>query len=197
MNGINAQTWLIVAGVVALILIIAIAAWLLYQRQQSRRLQQRFGSEYGRTVQELGSRTKAETELRAREKRVDRLHIVALTPSDAARFSQAWQTLQARFIDDPKGVVVQADQLVRELMAKRGYPVGDFERRAADISVDHPDVVANYRAAQAIVTRARDEASTEDLRKAVVHYRALFDELLEVSDAKATGMPQEQLEVRS
>jgi len=142
MNSINAQTWLIVAGVVALILTIAIAAWSLYQRQQSRRLQQRFRSEYGRTVQELGSRIKAETELRAREKRVDRLHIVALTPSDAARFSQAWQALQARFIDDPKGVVVQADQLVRELMSKRGYPVGDFERRAADISVDHPDVVA-------------------------------------------------------
>jgi|SRR5215831_15049301 len=197
MNGINEQTWFIVAGVVALILIIAIAAWLLYQRQQSRRLQQRFGSEYGRTVIELGSQTKAEAELRAREKRVDRLHIVALTPPDAARFSHAWQALQARFIDDPKGVVVQADQLVRALMSKRGYPVGDFERHAADISVDHPEVVANYRAAQAIVTRARNEASTEDLRKAVVHYRALFDELLEVSDAKAKAMPREELEVRS
>jgi hypothetical protein len=197
MNGINAQTWLIVGGVAALVLIIAIAGWLLYQRQQSRRLQQRFGSEYGRTVSELGNRPKAEAELRAREKRVDRLHIVALEPPDAARFSQAWQALQARFVDDPKGVVVQADQLVRAVMAKRGYPVGDFERRAADISVDHPDVVANYRAAQAIVTRTRDEASTEDLRKALVHYRALFDELLEVSDAKAQAMPREQLEVRS
>ena len=196
MNGMNAQTWFIVAGVIALILIIAIAAWLLYQRQQSLRLQQRFGTEYGRTVHEFGNRTKAEAELRAREKRVERLHIVALTPPDAAKFSQAWQALQARFVDDPKRVVVQADQLVRAVMSKRGYPVGDFERHAADISVDHPAVVANYRAAQAIV-RARDEASTEDLRKAVVHYRALFDELLEVSDAKAKAMPREELEVRS
>jgi hypothetical protein len=196
MNGIDAQAWFIVAGVVALILIIAIAAWLLYQKQQTRRLQQRFGPEYGRTVSELGSRTKAEAELKSREKRVDRLHIVALAPSDATRFLQAWQALQARFVDDPKGVVVQADQLVRELMAKRGYPIGDFERRAADISVDHPVVVANYRAAQAIVMRAR-EASTEDLRKAVVHYHALFDELLEVSEVKAKSMPRETLEVRS
>jgi hypothetical protein len=104
-----------------------------------------------------------------------------LAPPDAARFTQAWNALQSRFVDDPKAVVVQADQLVRELMLKRGYPMGDFERRAADISVDHPTVVEIYRAAQAIAVRdQRGEADTEELRKAVVHYRALFDELLEV-----------------
>ena len=179
---------IIIAGVVVLA-VIALAAWFFYQKKQSHKLQQRFGPEYGRTVDELGSRTKAESELKAREKRVERFNIVPLAPSEAARLSQAWTVLQGRFVDNPKGVVVQADQLVRELMLKRGYPMGDFERRAADISVDYPAVVANYRAAQAIAVRdKRGEADTEELRKAVVLYRALFDELLEVKEAKQTEM---------
>ena len=119
--------------------------------------------------------------------------IAPLSPADALRFSQAWNALQGRFIDNPKGVVVQADQLVRELMEKRGYPMGDFERRAADISVDHPDVVANYRAAQVIAARdASGEADTEELRKAVVHYRTLFDELLGVAPDKGSVVPPAQ-----
>jgi hypothetical protein len=135
-------------------------------------------------VDEFGGRTKAEAELAKREQRVARLNITALAPADAARFSQAWNALQSRFIDNPKGVVAEADHLVRDLMEKRGYPMGDFERRAADISVDHPDVVTTYRAAQAIAVRdERGEADTEELRKAVVHYRTLFDELLEVKPA--------------
>jgi LPXTG-motif cell wall-anchored protein len=198
MDTIDTQTWwIILAGVVVLALI-ALAAWFFYQKKQSHRLQQRFGPEYGRTVDELGSQTKAESELKAREKRVERLNLVPLAPSEAARFSQAWKVLQGRFVDNPKGVVVQADQLVRELMLKRGYPMGDFERRAADISVDHPAVVDNYRAAQAIAVRdERGEANTEELRKAVVHYRALFNELLEVREAKQEVMPAKQMEVRS
>jgi hypothetical protein len=164
-------------------------------KKQSQRLQQRFGPEYGRTVDKLGDRTKAESELKTREKRVERLNIVPLAPSEAARFSQAWKALQGRFVDNPKAVVVQADQLVRELMLKRGYPMGDFERRAADISVDHPAVVDNYRAAQAIAVR--DERDTEELRKAVVHYRALFDELLEVREAQQEVRPAKQMEVSS
>ena len=107
---------------------------------------------------ELGGRTKAESELKAREKRVEALTITPLAPAEAARFAQAWDALQARFVDNPKGVVVQADQLVRELMLKRGFPMGDFERRAADISVDHPTVVEHYRAAQAIAARAMSAA---------------------------------------
>ena len=187
----DAQTSMIFAGIVVIALI-ALAALLLYRNKQSHRLQQRFGPEYGRTVNDLGSRTKAESELKAREKRVEQLNIVALAPAEAARFSQAWKALQGRFVDNPKGVVTEADQLVRELMLKRGYPMGDFEHRAADISVDHPAVVANYRAAQAIAARdQRGEADTEELRKAVVHYRALFDELLEVSPAKPTAIPAE------
>jgi hypothetical protein len=184
MNTIPMQ-WIIVAGVLVVALL-AVAAWLISQKKrQSDRLQQRFGPEYGRTVGELGGRTKAESELKAREKRVEHLTILPLAPAEATRFSQAWNALQGRFVDNPKGVVVQADQLVRELMLKRGYPMGDFERRAADISVDHPAVVEHYRAAQAIAARdERGEADTEELRKAVVHYRVLFDEMLEVREAK-------------
>jgi hypothetical protein len=118
---------------------------------------------------------------RARENRVGQLKIVPLAPSEAARSSQAWSYLQGSFVDNPKGVVAQADQLVRELMLKRGYPLADFERRVTDISVDHPAVVENYRAAQVIAARdERGEANTEDLRNAVMHYRVLFNELLEV-----------------
>jgi hypothetical protein len=180
MGNLDSQTSTILAVVVVLVLI-ALAAWYFVQKRQSERLQQRFGPEYGRAVDEHGSRTKAELELKAREERVGKLNIVPLSPSDASKFSQAWANVQASFVDNPKGVVAQADQLVRELMAKRGYPVADFEHRAADISVDHPAVVENYRAAQLIAARdTRGEASTEDLRNAVVHYRVLFNELLEV-----------------
>jgi len=197
MNTIDAQTWIILVGAIALALI-GLGAWFAYQRKQSHRLQERFGTEYGRTVDELKSRTKAESNLKEREKRVERLNIAPLTPSEAARFIQAWKTLQRGFVDNPKGVVVTADQLVRELMLKRGYPMGDFEHRAADISVDHPAVVQNYRAAQAIAMRdERGEASTEDLRKAVVHFRALFDELLEVREAKQEVIQPTQMEVQS
>ena len=196
METLDTQTWIILAAVVVLGLA-ALGAWIVYQKNQSQKLQKRFGPEYGRTVNELGSRTKGESELKAREKRVEGLDIIALAPSEAARFSEAWQALQGRFVDNPKGVVVQAEQLVRELMEKRGYPMGDFERRAGDISVDHPDVVANYRLAQAIAVRDRQgTADTEELRKAVVHYRALFDELLEVREAKQEIIVEKRVAAR-
>lgn len=190
--------WTVLAGILV-IAFLAVAAWFVWQKQeQTKRLQRRFGPEYGRAIQQHGSRAKAESELRSREKRVERLTIIALTPSDAARFTQAWNALQARFIDNPKGAVVEADRLVRELMLKRGYPMGDFELRAADMSVDHPAVVEAYRAAQAIAARdERGEADTEDLRKAVVHYRTLFDELLEVRNATPGASPAKQIPVHS
>lgn len=187
MNTLPTNT--LIAVVLLIALVIAVMAWLVMQRQRSAKLKQRFGPEYDRAVIDYGGRKAAETELLKREQRVARLKIVPLTPADALRFSQAWSALQSRFIDSPKGVVAEADHLVRELMEKRGYPMGDFERRAADISVDYPGLVSNYRAAQLIAARdasseaARDassEADTEELRKAVVHYRTLFDELLEV-----------------
>jgi hypothetical protein len=192
------DTRTLILGIVAVLAVLALAAWFFSRRKQSYRLAQRFGPEYGHTVEKLGSRTKAEAELKTRESRVERLDIVALAPADAARFTQAWRDLQGRFVDNPKGVVIQADQLVRELMGKRGYPVADFERRAADISVDHPAVVDHYRAAQAIALRdKRGEADTEELRKAVVHYRALFDELLEVRVVNPEAPRTHELEVQS
>jgi hypothetical protein len=186
MNTIPVNTVILVA--IALILIGAVVAWAVMQRRRTQRLRQRYGQEYTRTVNELGGRSKAEADLIQREQRVARLHITPLATADAAKFSQAWNGLQSRFIDNPKGVVAEADRLVRELMVKRGYPMGDFEHRAADISVDHPGVVSNYRAAQVIAARdERGEADTEELRKAVVHYRTLFDDLLEVDPAAASA----------
>jgi len=178
MDALNTNT-LIAIGVVAVILI-AVVAWLAWSSTQSRRLKDRFGPEYDAVLKRHGgSKAKAEAELRRRQKRVEHLEIVELAPAEVNRFSQAWTRLQGSFVDDPKGVLIEADRLVRDLLTKRGYPVADFELRAADISVDHPVVVNNYRAAQRIVSLdQRGEASTEDLRKAVVHFRALFDELL-------------------
>lgn len=196
MQTIDSQTWIIIAAIVVLGAVV-VGAWFFYQKKQSNKLQERFGPEYDRTVNELGSRTKGETELKAREKRVERLEILPLARPEAARFTEAWRALQSRFVDNPKGVVVEAEQLVRELMEKRGYPMGDFERRAGDISVDHPDVVANYRSAQSIAVRDRQgTADTEELRKAVVHYRALFDELLEVREPKQEIIAEKRVAAR-
>ncbi|HXE48254.1 MAG TPA: hypothetical protein VN663_07780 [Ramlibacter sp.] len=195
MNTLDTQTMAVV--VVVILALLAVGAWLYTRKRQSDRLIQRFGPEYGRAVDEMGSRAKAESELRTREKRVEKLNLVPLAPAEAARFSQDWKALQGRFVDNPKGVLMEADQLVRDLMGKRGYPMGDFESRAADISVDHPAVVEHYRAAQAIALRdQRGEADTEEMRKGVVHYRALFDELLEVSLDERAATARE-LEVHS
>jgi hypothetical protein len=195
-------TLIVIGAVLIVALIAAVGAWAYAQgRKRSQRLQQHYGPEYGHTVERLGNQSKAEADLLAREKRVQRLNIIPLSAADAARFGQAWTSLQGRFVDNPKGVVIEADRLVSEVMAKRNYPVGDFESRAADVSVDHPAVVANYRAARAIAVRDKAaEATTEDLRKAVVHYRALFAELLEVNAVEqrtAFAKKNPQLSVQS
>jgi hypothetical protein len=188
-NANNPQT-LIIGVVVVLAIIVAIVLFLRERRRvHSRHLRQRFGPEYERVVKTIGNREKAEAELAAREKRVERLHLIALPAAEAARFGQEWEALQTRFVDNPTGVVGEADRLVRELMLKRGYPMGDFERRAADISVHHPAVVENYRAAQTLAARnLRGQASTEELRRAVVHYRALFEDLLETRAARTAAI---------
>lgn len=183
MNTLNTET-LTALAIVLVLLLLAIAAWVNFRRRQSLQLRERFGTEYSHVLDSVGSRDKAEAELRAREQRVRRLQIVPLSPADAERFKSEWSALQARFVDSPEGSLAEADRLLRALMQRRGYPVGDFERRAADISVDHPRVVEHYRAAQAITQRApHGQADTEALRTAIVHYRALFDELLEVAPA--------------
>jgi hypothetical protein len=188
MNSLPANTAIFAAVLIALA--VAAIAWAIVQHQRTARLKRRFGPEYDLTLSRLRSRTKAEAELLKREERVAGLKLVPITAPDAARFSQAWTALQTRFVDNPKGVVAEADQLVRELMMKRGYPMADFEHRAADISVDYPGVVSNYRAAQIIAARdAAGEADTEELRKAVVHYRTLFDELLGSRPVEAAALP--------
>jgi hypothetical protein len=172
--------------VVVLLLILvgsAVAGWMYWQKRRSEQLRNRFGPEYDRVVEESRDRRKAETELEKREKRVERLHIRSLPANDLRRFTESWRTVQEQFIDDPKRAVTDADRLVGELMQARGYPVADFEQRAADVSVDHPRFVENYRAAHDIAARdRRGEASTEDLRQALVYYRGLFEELLEVRE---------------
>lgn len=184
---------------VLVLALLAVGAWMLWRQRESRRLQRRFGPEYARTVDALGSQSKAESELLEREKRVRKLTLVPLPAAEAARFSQAWGALQGRFVDSPSEVVIEAERLVRELMVRRGYPMGDFERLAADISVDHPGVVENYRAAQSIAARCeRGAADTEQMRKAVVHYRALFDDLLEASpNAPAHTTPADSMAART
>lgn len=167
--------WVLIA-----VVLIGAVAWITLSRVRSQRLRERFGPEYERTVHTEGTVQKAEAALEARAKRVAALHIRPLSPSDATRFDTTWRAVQTRFVDDPRGAVTEADRLVGELMAARGYPVGEFEQRVADISVDHADVVMNYRAAREIaVQHAQGKANTEDLRQAMVHYRALFRDLLE------------------
>lgn len=186
--------WLLVA--IAAIVVVAAVLFTL-SRRRSQQLRERFGPEYDRAVKAEGNARKAEAALAARAKRVEALHIRALAPDDAARFESAWRVVQARFVDDPKGAVTQADRLVGEVMAARGYPMGDFEQRVADISVDHPDVVMNYRAAREIADQhSRGAASTEDLRQAMVHYRALFHDLLETGAAGVAPRDEQIKEIR-
>lgn len=170
------ETLLIVVAVVA---VLALAGWWFYQRRQSEHLRSRFGAEYDHEVEEKGSRRKAEAELADREKRVKKLEIRQLEPSARRGFIDRWKEVQARFVDDPPGAVDEADDLLGEVMRTRGYPVTDFEHQAGDISVDHPQVVKHYRAGHDIAVRhERGEASTEELRQAMIHYRELFDELV-------------------
>jgi hypothetical protein len=171
--------------VTVILIIVAVAAiafglFMYIQKDRTKRLRSKFGPEYDRVVDSYGDRSKAEEDLVHRQKRVEKLHLRDLTPADADRFADAWRAEQARFVDSPRDAIANADRLVIELMQTRGYPMGDFEQRAADISVDHPVVLENYRAAHAIAVRdSQATASTEDLRQAMVHYRTLFEELLD------------------
>ena len=168
---------------VLIIVVIAVGALLFVQRRRSAALQQKFGPEYQRTIGQFGDERKAEAELAAREKRVRSLNVRALTPEEQTRFADAWKRAQARFVDEPSQAAADADNLVKDLMQTRGYPVGDFEQRAADVSVDHPEVVSNYRAAREIAVRnSAGKATTEDIRQAMVHYRSLFEELLQTAE---------------
>jgi hypothetical protein len=174
----SSQLWIWLFAI-AVVVAAAVILWTIQSRRRSSRLRAEFGQEYDRTVQQIGHRAKAEQELELRRRRVQKLDIRRPTDVDCDRFSAEWRTVQARFVEDPQRAVGDADALVGELMTACGYPMGEFEQRAADISVDHPRVVEKYRAAHTIALRQRrGEASTEDLRTALVHYRALFEDLL-------------------
>ena len=177
------STWVwIVIAVVAVIVVLAIV-WSALRAKRSRGLQDSFGREYDRTVDQAGGRRAAERELRDRQKQHDELDIRPLSPESRDRYMRRWQSTQTRFVDDPKGAVAEADQLVQDVMQERGYPTKDFDRRVADISVDHPNLVEKYRTADGVARASeRGEASTEDMRHSVRHYRALFAELLETDD---------------
>lgn len=171
------------AVVIVGILVVLGVLWLSFQLSRSRGIRKHFGPEYDRLVEEKGSRRRAEAELVQREKRVNRFTLRPLPRDLSMRFAQKWNDQQARFVDEPEVAVREADRLVGEVMNERGYPVGDFEQRAADISVDHPRVVENYRAAHEISLRERNgQASTDDLRNAMLYYRDLFRELLDDSE---------------
>lgn len=163
----------VVAGLVA-------GGWALARMQQRKRLSGRFGPEYDRAVRDTGDAKLAERELARREERVEHLDIRALPLEERNRYTAEWKQVQARFVDQPEQAVADADRVIADVMLKRGYPMGDFDSRAADLSVDHPQVVQHYRAGHELAERSRDgSASTEDLRQAMVHYRALFNVLLE------------------
>jgi len=167
--------------IVAAVAIVGAAAWYVaLQRRHTDDLRTRYGSEYTRTVSELGSQRRAEHELERRQERVEALDIHPLAVEQRTRFAQEWRNVQSLFVDDPGGAITRADGLVEEVMKVRGYPVSDFDQRAADLSVHHAHVIENYRAARDIATRhRRGAASTEELRRAMVHYRELFEDLLE------------------
>ncbi len=167
--------------IVALLVVVVLAVALMASRRRhTEELKDRFGPEYDRTVQEYGDKKKAEEDLNSRAKRVEAFNLRNLQPGERERFAEEWRQTQAEFVDDPDKAIKHADKLVQQVMQARGYPVGDFEQRAADISVDHPNVVNHYRTAHDIaVKESQGKASTEDLRQAMVHYRALFEDLLQ------------------
>jgi len=173
-------TWLIALIIIVLVAVVAYLAIRFAQRRRTEQLRGQFGPEYDRAVAERGDVRGAETDLAERRRRREQLDIHPLTPDVRARYADAWRATQTHFVDRPGDAVQEANQLVVEVMRERGYPVDDFEQRAADVSVDHPAVVENYRAAHTIAeANLAGNATTEDLRRAVVHYRALFEELLE------------------
>src|SRR5271163_25480 len=170
------STSLIVVLVVVVVAVVAVA--LMLRTRRTQKLKSRFGPEYGRAVEQAGKKSLAEAKLEKLQKRVQGFNLSPLSPAACAKFVAEWQKIQSRFVDDPKGALMEADQLIQKMMAAQGYPLADFEQRSSDISVDHPLVVEHYRAGHEIALRhAQGRASTEDMRQAMLHYRTLFNEL--------------------
>jgi len=181
------DTWIWIVIAVAVVVIVVLALAVAARNRRRHHLQDRFGPEYDRTVEGADRRRHAERELREREARHDELELRPLSDASRQRYTQQWEQMQSGFVDRPQVAVADADRLITDLMRERGYPVDDFETRSELVSVDHPDVVENYRTAHGIAQRTVEgRTSTEDLRQAVISYRALFEEML-VDDARANN----------
>jgi hypothetical protein len=196
-EAVSQETIQIIFGVIVVVALIGIAMlWM--RKRRSEGLKSRFGAEYETLAQRTGDESKAEALLAAREKRVAGFHFTPLTTDQRNRFVTSWREVQAQFVDDPAGAVTRADDLLGDVMKARGYPVADFAQRAADLSVDHAEVVQHYRTAHDIAVRQeRGEAGTEDLRQAMIHYRALFDDLVNepepTAERKAVKVEKEKI----
>lgn len=188
--------WFFAAAAIVVIVALAIMVTrLAISRSRTQRLKERFGPEYERTVGDVGEQRAAEKELAARERKRAKLDIVALAPDVRERYADTWRTVQTAFVDDPSNAIGEADRLVTQVMRDRGYPIDDFDQRAADVSVDHPTVVENYRAAHSIyLTREHGDVATEDQREGFVHYRALFEKLLEPDKELETDIEKTETE---
>ena len=175
---------IIISVVLALVIVGALLAPIFARRKRSQRFQNKFGSEYDRSVQTTGNEKKAQAELDERRKHVDALNIRPLSISEREHYQAEWMAIQAKFVDQPGQATIEADHLIMEVMKVRAYPVSDFEQRAADISVNYPDLVSDYRQARLIaVKNAQNQATTEELRQAMIYYRSLFEQLLELEPA--------------
>ena len=186
----DAWVWIVV--IAAVVIVVALIAWAATRKRKTDELRERFGPEYDRALSRDGGRREGESELRERVECHDALDIQPLSPDAAARYRQEWRDVQARFVDAPDESLRRADGLITEVMQRRGYPMSDFEQRSADLSVEHAQTVQDYRAAHAISMQAsQGQASTEDQRQGMVHYRALFDDMVgagaETDGAAATN----------
>jgi hypothetical protein len=178
--------WILIG--IAIVVVIVLIIMLIMQQQRSSRLRHRFGPEYERTVGDAGQRRAGEAELRHREQERAQLQIRPLAPAARMRYSEQWLAIQERFVDQPDLAVTEADTLLSVVMSERGYPVDDFDAQADLISVDHPELVQNYRIAHRVMRQNRDrQATTEELREALLRYRSLFEELLRPDDTAGTG----------
>ena len=181
----NEQILFVMGGLLIVGLIIAYVVAVVLPRRRSRKLREEFGPEYEHTIQQYGDRARAEADLKMRKKRVSSLRLRSLAEDERARYLRDWQRIQARFVDEPSASILEADLLVADVMRARGYPVGDFDTQAGDLSVSYPALAENYRSAHAVFLRnERGHANTEELRQAVVFYRGVFSEILEVEPGR-------------
>ena len=179
-------TWAYILIALGVLIVLAAVAYTAYRTRRRKQLQETFGPEYDRAVADAPTRKEAEAELRERRERREELDIRPLSPAARDGYVHRWEQTQARFVDDPEGAINEADDVIQQVMRERGYPVQDFDQRAADLSVDHSDVVVHYREGHAIARRnIHGDADTEELRQAFKHYKALFEDLLETTREKA------------